>query len=181
MEQQYKMKYMQLDQQYKIQLQQIISQSQQQIEYIKSQTLMNNMNIILNPQFNTQTNNAIPNINNSLENTENVNITFIMVDEKSPDVEINKLYVVDNFKGKNMDDRVTAGFLTPEKPIYHVGYSFVLESLYQRALDEATKENAYSQQLMAGIVNHMIGLMYSLERMSQKACAFSRSAQPTVR
>ena len=68
------------------------------------------------------------------------------------------------FKGKNMDDRVTAGFLTPEKPIYHVGYSFVLESLYQRALDEATKENAYSQQLMAGIVNHLIGMMYSLER-----------------
>ena len=68
------------------------------------------------------------------------------------------------FKGKNMDDRVTAGFLTPEKPIYHVGYSFVLEGLYQRALDEATKENAYSQQLMAGIVNHLIGMMYSLER-----------------
>lgn len=68
------------------------------------------------------------------------------------------------FRGKNMDDRVTAGFLTPEKPIYHVGYSFVLESLYQRALDEATKENAYSQQLMAGIVNHLIGMMYSLER-----------------
>jgi AraC-like DNA-binding protein len=67
-------------------------------------------------------------------------------------------------KGKNMDDRVTAGFLTPEKPIYHVGYSFVLEGLYQRALDEATKENAYSQQLMAGIVNHLIGMMYSLER-----------------
>ena len=63
-----------------------------------------------------------------------------------------------------MDDRVTAGFLTPEKPIYHVGYSFVLESLYQRALEEATKENAYSQQLMAGIVNHLIGMMYSLER-----------------
>lgn len=68
------------------------------------------------------------------------------------------------FRGKNMDDRVTAGFLTLEKPIYHVGYSFVLESLYQRALDEATKENAYSQQLMAGIVNHLIGMMYSLER-----------------
>ena len=68
------------------------------------------------------------------------------------------------FKGKNMDDRVKAGFLTPEKPIYHVGYSFVLEGLYQRALDEAMKENAYSQQLMAGIVNHLIGMMYSLER-----------------
>ncbi len=27
------------------------------------------------------------------------------------------------FKGKNIDDRVKAGFLSPEKPIYHVGYS----------------------------------------------------------
>lgn len=68
------------------------------------------------------------------------------------------------FKGKNMDDRVKAGFLTPEKPIYHVGYSFVLESLYKRAYEEAVREAAYSQQLMAGIVNHLIGMMYSLER-----------------
>ena len=68
------------------------------------------------------------------------------------------------FKGKNIDDRVKAGFLTPEKPIYHVGYSFVLESLYKRAYEEAVREAAYSQQLMAGIVNHLIGMMYSLER-----------------
>jgi len=68
------------------------------------------------------------------------------------------------FKGKNMDDRVKAGFLTPEKPIYHVGYSFVLESLYKRAYEEAVREAAYSQQLMAGIVNHLTGMMYSLER-----------------
>ena len=27
------------------------------------------------------------------------------------------------FKGRNMDDRVRAGFLSPTKPIYHVGYN----------------------------------------------------------
>ena len=37
------------------------------------------------------------------------------------------------------------------------------ESAYQTALDEA----AYFQQMLAGIVNHLLGLMYSLERNRQ--------------
>lgn len=68
------------------------------------------------------------------------------------------------FKGRNADDRVTAGFLSPEKPIYHVGYSEEIVSIYDKAFQSAVEEKAYSQQLMAGIVNHLIGLMYSLER-----------------
>jgi AraC-like DNA-binding protein len=68
------------------------------------------------------------------------------------------------FKGRNMDDRVKAGFLIPEKPIYHVGYSAVIEALYRKAYDVARAERPYSQQEMAGIVNHLIGKMYSLER-----------------
>ena len=68
------------------------------------------------------------------------------------------------FKGRNMDDRVKAGFLSPEKPIYHVGYSAVIETLYKRAYEAAIEEAAYSQQVMAGIVNYLIGIMYSLER-----------------
>jgi AraC-like DNA-binding protein len=68
------------------------------------------------------------------------------------------------FKGKNMDDRVKAGFLMPEKPIYHVGYSFVIEGLYKRAYEIAMEEAAYAQQTLAGIVNYLIGTMYSLER-----------------
>lgn len=68
------------------------------------------------------------------------------------------------FKGKNMDDRVKAGFLSPEKPIYHIGYSNIIERLYKRAYEAAIEEAAYSQQEMAGIVNHLIGKMYSLER-----------------
>ena len=68
------------------------------------------------------------------------------------------------FKGRNMDDRVRAGFLSPEKPVYHVGYSSVIEELYRSAYLQAVEEAAYSQQVMAGLVNHLIGKMYSLER-----------------
>ncbi len=68
------------------------------------------------------------------------------------------------FSGHNMDDRVRAGFLSPTKPIYHVGFSDAIVRLYRSALDAAMAEEAYSQQLMAGVVNHLIGLMYSLER-----------------
>ena len=68
------------------------------------------------------------------------------------------------FRGKNMDDRVRAGFLSPEKPIYHVGYSSVIEELYRTAYQQAVEEAAYSQQVMAGLVNHLIGKMYALER-----------------
>ncbi len=68
------------------------------------------------------------------------------------------------FKGKNMDERVSSGFLSPEKPIYRVGFSVEIIELYKNALRSAMEEAAYSQQLLAGIVNHLIGLMYSLER-----------------
>lgn len=68
------------------------------------------------------------------------------------------------FKGINMDMRVSNEFLTPEKAIYHVGFSEDIVRLYRTAYDAAIKEAAYSQQLLAGIVNHLIGMMYSLER-----------------
>ena len=68
------------------------------------------------------------------------------------------------FKGDNMDNRVRAGFLSPQKPIYHVGYSAEIVQLYKQANAAAQAEEAYAQQLMAGIVNHLIGMMYSLER-----------------
>lgn len=68
------------------------------------------------------------------------------------------------FKGKNVDDRVKAGFLSPVNPIYHLGYSGDIIRLYDEAYRTAIEEAAYAQQTMAGIVNHLIGMMYSLER-----------------
>lgn len=71
------------------------------------------------------------------------------------------------FRGQNMDDRVKAGFLSPAKPIYHIGYSADIVELYKQAYDAALEEAAYTQQLLAGIVNHLVGRMYSLERNIQ--------------
>lgn len=68
------------------------------------------------------------------------------------------------FKGKNVDDRVKAGFLSVDKPIYHVGFSADIIRLYEEAYKRAKEEAPYSQQILAGIVNHLVGLMYALER-----------------
>ena len=68
------------------------------------------------------------------------------------------------YKGRNMDDRVSYNFLSPEKPVYHVGYSAAIVLLYKTAMKIAKSEPAYCQQILAGIVNNLIGTMYSLER-----------------
>ena len=68
------------------------------------------------------------------------------------------------FKGKNVDDRVKAGFLSVDKPIYHVGFSADVIRLYEEAYKRAQEEAPYLQQILAGIVNHLVGLMYALER-----------------
>lgn len=68
------------------------------------------------------------------------------------------------YRGKNMDDRVKYGFLSPEKPVYHVGYCHEILQLYDSAMKAAMEEAAYSQQRLAGIVNDLVGVMYSKER-----------------
>lgn len=68
------------------------------------------------------------------------------------------------YLGRNMDDRVKAGFLSPEKPVYHVGYSGEIISIYESAMTVAKTEAASMQQTLAGMVNLLVGLMYSLER-----------------
>lgn len=71
------------------------------------------------------------------------------------------------FRGTNMDRRVRAGFLSTGHPIYHVGYSGEILHLYEEAMRVAQVEGPYVQQTLAGVVNHLVGLMYSLERTNQ--------------
>ena len=68
------------------------------------------------------------------------------------------------FKGKNIDDRVKAGFLSPEKPIYHVGFNNDIIAIFEKAMKIADSEDPNYQQTLAGIVNYLIGQMYYLER-----------------
>ena len=71
------------------------------------------------------------------------------------------------FKGQNVDSRVRARFLAPDKPVYHVGFSSRLDELDRFAYQTALDESAYVQQTLAGVVNLLIGLMYSLERNNE--------------
>ena len=68
------------------------------------------------------------------------------------------------FKGKNMDDRVKAKYLSVEKPIYYIGYNSEVVRILNNALDISEKEPVHYQQTLAGIVNYLIGMMYSLEK-----------------
>lgn len=64
------------------------------------------------------------------------------------------------FKGPNIDHRVAAGFLSPEHPVYRVGHLSSAVTLYRDAIHAATRQEAFFQQLLCGIVNHLLGLMF---------------------
>lgn len=68
------------------------------------------------------------------------------------------------YKGRNMDDRMRFNFLSLNNPVYHVGFSSDIVYLYNSAIKAAKEEAAYSQQILAGIVNNLLGHMYALER-----------------
>lgn len=68
------------------------------------------------------------------------------------------------FRGKNMSDRLQAGFFQVNSPIYYVGFSSEMVQLYKMALQTAKDEWANHQQILAGVVNQLIGTMYSLQR-----------------
>ena len=44
-----------------------------------------------------------------------------------------------------MDDRVQTGFLSPKKPIYHIGFIDAIVQLFKKPYEAAVEEAAYSQ------------------------------------
>lgn len=64
------------------------------------------------------------------------------------------------FQGTNIDHRVQAGFFSPHNPVYRIGHHETAIMLYNQAIQTATQQEAYFQQLLAGIVNHLLGLMF---------------------
>ena len=85
----------------------------------------------------------------------------------APDVNVGwKQYWI-GFKGTNIDNRVQQGFLRKKSPIFDVGVNDEIIHLYRKAIEAAEHEKAYFQQMLAGITNHLLGLMYSLDRNIQ--------------
>lgn len=64
------------------------------------------------------------------------------------------------FKGENIDNRVKAGFFSIEQPIYKIGNNSTIERLYREAIEAAISQQPFFQQLLAGTVNHILGLMF---------------------
>lgn len=65
------------------------------------------------------------------------------------------------FKGENIDKKVGNGFFTPNSPIFRIGISEQLVALYTQAIEIAQKQPPGYQQLLAGNVNYMLGIIYS--------------------
>lgn len=70
------------------------------------------------------------------------------------------------FRGANIDHRVAEGFFAVNKPLYHIGVNQTITSLYREAIDIAKRQQPYFQQLLAGIVNHILGLMFMTEQQN---------------
>ena len=74
------------------------------------------------------------------------------------------------FKGDFIDYRVACGFFSQEKPVYQIGVQDAIVNLYNEALLVANEQKPHFQQILAGIVNHLLGLMIagSVNRETQK-------------
>jgi len=68
------------------------------------------------------------------------------------------------FAGVNIDSRVNNGFFSKRKPIFNVGINNEIVQLYQQAIRIAIEQKSGFQQMLAGIVNHLLGLAYSLDK-----------------
>ncbi len=72
------------------------------------------------------------------------------------------------FSGMNIDYRVENGFFSKEQPLYHLGYDEYTVNLYLKAIDAAKRQEPCFQQLLAGIVNHLLGIV-AMSRGKQTA------------
>lgn len=71
------------------------------------------------------------------------------------------------FTGANIDNRVASGFFSTDSPVYHIGYNETAVDLYREAIRIATRQEPYFQQLLAGLVNHLLGLMFMTNRLNR--------------
>lgn len=68
------------------------------------------------------------------------------------------------FRGEEMDRRVASGFFSPRNPVFEIGFSPAIINLYEDMADCAAKEKRAYQQMRAGIVIYLLGLVYFRQR-----------------
>lgn len=68
------------------------------------------------------------------------------------------------FTGMDVEQKVDAGFFTKENPVFTLGVNEKIIELYKLAVETAKEQNSGYQQLLAGIVNLLLGYTYSEHR-----------------
>ena len=68
------------------------------------------------------------------------------------------------FSGPVIDSRVRDGFFSKEKPVLQAGIHDEVVDLYRSAINTASRQESGFQQLLGGIVVHLLGLAYFYER-----------------
>lgn len=71
------------------------------------------------------------------------------------------------FTGINMDNRVAGGFFSKSNPVYHVGINEEIVNVYKQAIVTAIKQEIGFQQMLAGIVNYLLGFAYSKDKVQE--------------
>lgn len=65
------------------------------------------------------------------------------------------------FTGVNIDNRIQSGFFSKKEPVFNVGINDEIVHFYKQAADIASKQGTGFQQMLAGIVNLLLGYVYA--------------------
>lgn len=68
------------------------------------------------------------------------------------------------FTGENMDRRLRTNFFSPDKPIFHVGLLEDAINHYKQAIATVQEQKVGYQQILAGIVDLLLGIAYSTDK-----------------
>lgn len=68
------------------------------------------------------------------------------------------------FTGVNIDERVKNGFFSKQHPIFNIGMNDDLVRQYKNAIETAKEQGPGYQQVLAGIVNYLLGNAYSINK-----------------
>jgi AraC-like DNA-binding protein len=68
------------------------------------------------------------------------------------------------FEGANIDGRIQNSFFQKDKAVFNVGIHDEIVQLYKQAIEIAQEQKFGFQQMLAGIVNHLLGYAYSYDK-----------------
>lgn len=71
------------------------------------------------------------------------------------------------FRGSHIKERVEKGFFSKKEPLMKIGVSAGILNLYEDIFNYAKQESSGYQQLISGIVFHMLGSVYYKKKKSQ--------------